>query len=334
MKLPHFIALLGLLAAYTVNAAPAQCNYQLLVSFPVKFQDLTLSVEGSINGNSADMIVDTGADLGTLTRDAANRLGLKLIPLSGHSYGFGGEAKTYKTMVDEIVLGPWKFQKQVMMVSDDVLPHHDALIGAKFLLQSDLEMSMRTQELKMFRPENCKDAFLAYWDANAQDIPLEKAPVGDPRPVVMVELNGKKLRALVDSGMQVSAINLAAAAKLGVTPQTEGVVEEGHVAGLGKQEVKRWRAKFQSFAIGGETIKNPQITMFDMFGAAKSDSDRTGDIIFDDEEADMVLGADFLRAHHVLFAVSQRRFYFSYLGGNVFDLSAMGVPSADPMATH
>jgi len=35
----------------------------------------------------------------------------------------------------------------------------------------------------------------------------------------------------------------------------------------------------------------------------------------------MILGADFLRAHHVLFAHSQGQFYFSYLGGKVFKTS-------------
>jgi hypothetical protein len=32
----------------------------------------------------------------------------------------------------------------------------------------------------------------------------------------------------------------------------------------------------------------------------------------------MLLGVDFVRSHHLLFAVSQRRMYFSYLGGEVF----------------
>lgn len=33
---------------------------------------------------------------------------------------------------------------------------------------------------------------------------------------------------------------------------------------------------------------------------------------------DIVLGADFLRAHRVLTAMSQRRFYLSHNGGEVF----------------
>ena len=36
----------------------------------------------------------------------------------------------------------------------------------------------------------------------------------------------------------------------------------------------------------------------------------------------MLLGADFLRAHRVLFAMSQNRLYISYLGGDVFSRAA------------
>src|SRR5205809_5183046 len=34
------------------------------------------------------------------------------------------------------------------------------------------------------------------------------------------------------------------------------------------------------------------------------------------EQAEMFLGADFLQAHRVLVALSQRRLYFTYLGGD------------------
>ncbi len=34
---------------------------------------------------------------------------------------------------------------------------------------------------------------------------------------------------------------------------------------------------------------------------------------------DMLLGADFLRSHRVLLAMSQRRLYYTYYGGKVFD---------------
>jgi hypothetical protein len=44
----------------------------------------------------------------------------------------------------------------------------------------------------------------------------------------------------------------------------------------------------------------------------------------------MILGADFLSHHHAYFASSQGKFYFSYLGGRLFD--APPVAAAAPAA--
>ena len=324
-------ALLGLLIAQAAGAAPAQCQYALLVSLPIKYDQLKPTIGATINGKPVTMLVDTGSTMSTIGRQSTEKLGLTAVPTSEHSYGVGGESRLGKVILNEVSLGPWTFHRQVVPVTEDFKLRQDMLLGANFLFQKDVEMSLQNQEIKLFKPEGCDGAFLAYWDENAQDVPLEKMPVGDPRAAVMVELNGKKLRAMIDSGAQRSAVNLAAAAKLGITPESDDVGQQGKVAGIGKQAVKRWAATFQSFTIGGETINHPQIAIFDMYGAAKSDSVKTGDVIFDDEEAEMVLGADFLRAHHVLFAFSQQRFYFSYVGGKVFDVSDGG--KAPPAAT-
>ena len=40
--------------------------------------------------------------------------------------------------------------------------------------------------------------------------------------------------------------------------------------------------------------------------------------VYGQGQADMLLGADFLRAHRVLVARSQRKMYFTYAGGTVF----------------
>jgi hypothetical protein len=45
-----------------------------------------------------------------------------------------------------------------------------------------------------------------------------------------------------------------------------------------------------------------------------------------DEAFDMILGADFLRSHRVLFAMSQDKLYLTYLGGDVFTPGARVEP--------
>jgi hypothetical protein len=44
----------------------------------------------------------------------------------------------------------------------------------------------------------------------------------------------------------------------------------------------------------------------------------------------MLLGADFLRSHRVLVAHSQRKIYFTYTGGPVFQLNRPAAPGTEP----
>jgi hypothetical protein len=46
-----------------------------------------------------------------------------------------------------------------------------------------------------------------------------------------------------------------------------------------------------------------------------------------EERFDMILGADFLKAHRLLFAMSQHRLYLSYLGGDVFQAPTASTPA-------
>jgi len=65
--------------------------------------------------------------------------------------------------------------------------------------------------------------------------------------------------------------------------------------------------RVETFAIGDELIKDPALR-----GASLG-------------LRDMLLGLDFLRAHRVLVANSQRRLYFTYTGGRVFGNTAQNV---------
>lgn len=134
-----------------------------------------------------------------------------------------------------------------------------------------------------------------------------------------ITINGKPVRALLDSGAGRSLLGMAEAAKLGVTPESPGALPAGCVGGFGKNAVDSWTAQFESFAIGDEVIHNPRIRFGDLSQHAS------------DAQAEMLLGADFLHSHRVLIARSQRKLYFTYAGGTVFArppaARACGIPS-------
>jgi tetratricopeptide (TPR) repeat protein len=67
--------------------------------------------------------------------------------------------------------------------------------------------------------------------------------------------------------------------------------------------VKTWTVNIDSFSVGSETIQHSQMQVID---------GRIGD------NTDMLLGVDFLLAHHMFIANSKRKAYFTYNGGRVF----------------
>jgi clan AA aspartic protease (TIGR02281 family) len=295
----------ALLPAAQAETDATACHYTQVASLPLHYTGPSLAVttEGSINGSPATMLVDTGAFDTALTSTAVARHKLALTETGRSAQGIGGSAKIYLTQIDELSAGPAKSGRARPAVLTDFgnPPEFDAIIGAPFLLQTDMEISLATRELRFFRPSNCGDRFLAYWDPAAIEIPFEATRARDPNPRFTVLVNGKKMKAMIDTGAATTVIGLSAAKRAGLKLDTPGVTRQGESVGIGSARVAKWNTTFDTFQIGQETVKNAEIGVLDWDGSV-----------------DILLGDDFLRAHRVLFAMSQRKVYISYVGGEPF----------------
>ena len=310
--LPRYalIFLLSTLAGAAL-AEDAKCQYAPVAQMPIRIVGPAMVpvIDGSINGRPAVMLVDTGATGSALTKFAAERRGLPLDATGKYSYGFGGASVRYSARVNDFAAGPAHSGKTSMPVIGNMsrTPPFDAIVGAEFLLQADMEMMLAEHQLKFYRPHGCTDTFLAYWDKDAMEIPFAMSTAENLNPRFTVEVNGKKMLAMIDSGAHATLIYHNAAELAGVKTDSVGVTKVGSLGGIGDERVASWRATFDTFTVGSETIKNAEIEIID----AASTGKRTF--------PDVVLGRDFLRAHRVLFAMSQQRLYISYTGGEVFE---------------
>jgi hypothetical protein len=213
---------------------------------------------------------------------------------------------TYRTHVDDFSVGAVHTGRTVVPVLD--LPgekRFDAIVGADYLLQTDMELSLADKTMQFFQASGCGDTILAYWDSNAMEVPFIGKDSNSNRPYVEVELNGVKLMALLDTGAPTTSVTRHGAELAGVSVDAPGVRKAGTVHGIGDKAVDNWVADFKQFRIGDETINNPQLPIHD--------TAPTGEARYD-----VVLGIDFLRAHHILFAMSQHKLYLSYLGNPLF----------------
>jgi predicted aspartyl protease len=322
---------LAALALLVTMPADAKCRYSKFAALQLDTSERSPHVEGVVNGQPIKVLLDTGATGTSLMRPVAERLQLPLSHTDDRSFGIGGDSEKYHASVKEFGFGPARWKNIRMAVTwdsqDDSI---DAMVGANYLLQNDIELLLRDKLIHFFKPEDCKDTFLGYWDPDATVLPMIDLRSGDLRAEVMIQVNGKPVRALIDTGAYSSFIDEKAAASLGVQKPADGSAPEKTVVGIGTREVAAWVGRFDSVAIGAEVIQHTKLTVMDMWGAARRDLGYWGSESLDNSPQ-VVLGADFLTSHRVLLAMSQRKVYLSYLGGPVFAAAATK-PASTPSA--
>jgi clan AA aspartic protease (TIGR02281 family) len=312
MKKPLLLALAcALLPASFARAEEApRCTYVEVGNMPLKYvgQGLVPAVDGVIDGAPAVMLVDTGAFQTSLTMNAVVKRDLVMHMTGRYADGISGFSRLYAARVGEFAIGPVKSnrkQTNLLVIGETAFtPAYDALVGAPFLLQADMEFDLRAKRMKFFRPLNCaKDKSLAYWKEDAVAVPFEFTRDESPNPHFTVLVNGKELDAIIDTGASRSFMTLRAAKRLGIDVKGKDVKRMGFSTGIGSDRAEHWLTPVKTVDIGGEIIQDAELGVVDV----QSELD-----------ADLLLGQDFLRAHRVLFAMSQRKVYLAYLGGDVF----------------
>ena len=306
----NVFAILTLLGVFTgaSGAEPAKCRYRLGGQLPLQYHGaaMQVTVAGQVNYTPAVLLLDTGSTDTFLTRLGTDKRSMRLEPSLSAVTGIGGTSRLYRARIRQFQIGPINSEQQngSLMVIDEMgmRPDFDAIVGSDFLLGMDVEISLADKVVKFFSPLDCKQTFLGYWDPKAVVVPM-LGSADRPRPLIEIALNGVTMKALIDSGASGSSVTRAGAARAGVAPSSSGASKVGESSGVGNQRVAIHNARFATFSVGEETIKYPTLKVFD----GKH------------EGFDVILGTDFLRAHRVLLAVSQKAVYLSYIGGAPFD---------------
>jgi hypothetical protein len=305
-RLAAAAGLAALLSQQCLAESP-RCRLVRIAEWPVRFERDLPVVDGAINGRKINVLLDTGAYASLLMRSAADRLGLATRGTYESMTGFGGESEVTTTRLDELyIAGAVRNNVRVRVGAERPIPGVDFILGDDFFRNADLEFDYAAGVVRLFQPKDCRDTPLAYWDRAALSVPMED----DNKVVIGIKVNGTDALALIDSGASSSVVHLAFAAKVGVTPQSAGVVAGGCMGGVGSNAVRQWIAPFERLELQGEVIRDARIGIAD----------------FTPELArltpEVILGTDFLRAHRVLVARSQRRVYFTPSGGPVFPARA------------
>ena len=300
------------------RAYAAGCTLGRLAELPVTMNGLRPLVHAKINGNDAVFVADSGAFYSSLTPAAATEFKLRLVaaPFGLIVQGVGGDAGSV-----------WLTKVQTFTIFDLPVPNVDFLVlgndlgegvagvlGQNVFRISDVEYDLAKGAIRLIRPKDCKNSDLAYWVQQGQPysvMDIDLATPGAPHTKGVAYLNGSKIQVLFDTGNPLSALTPEAAKRAGVSLDGPGVVAAGSAWGIGRRVVKAWIAPFASFKIGDEEIRNTRLRIEEL-GVG----------------ADMLIGADFFLSHRIYVASSQRKLYFTYNGGPVFNLAQATAPES------
>lgn len=323
---------IGITAAYATAAADtSNCKMVPIDEWPVRLAHNKLIIDGAVNGQKVGIMLDTGWQRTLVFRTAAARLGLKT-SWEGRvrMFDMGGGTDVDSAVVDEFKIGESTRKSWQMYVAGEHDPGDDVsvLLGEDFFRRVDVEFDPAHAAVRLFQSRDCAGAPLAYWATESAASAVDIAPVDNLRPQILltVRVNGQPVLALLDSGAASSVLDKAVAERLGVTPETPGVVAGGSLtAALGNSPVAYWIGPFQSFVVGSEIIKGVKIPFGDLWAEARQEQRRAFHASRPPPEGQypaMLLGVDFFVSHRVLIAHSQRKIYFTRAGAPLFQGTA------------
>lgn len=296
------------------HGAPASssCKMGLIGELAVE-PGLRPRLKGEIEGRPIDILADTGAFNTMLMEGPARKAGLALDQAKGFTtYGIGGKTRLYTTIIPHMKIAGVPADGMVALVSSGAPTGVDMLLGGDFWSQADVEFDLAHGKIRLLRTKGCADDQITYWASGAFSIaPLLQEPQSF-RYMTEVKINGRPARALIDSGAEGTVMTETAARRLGLATKASKVV----FSGLGDEKLPGSIARLDTFQVGDETIKATDVAVAELHkGVSFTD---TGSRIGEGPDvADLVLGADFLKAHRVVLSMSRHKMYFTYSGGPV-----------------
>jgi tetratricopeptide (TPR) repeat protein/predicted aspartyl protease len=325
--------LTSLTAAFSLSAAAATANCQLqqLGALPVDMQGLRPLVWTKINGVTARFALDSGAFYSTIWRDTATQYQLSVTSAPGGNYyisGSGGRQTARVTTIDSFEFLGIRIRKIQFAVIDQTFAYdYVGLIGQNILRLSDVEYDLANGIVRFFKPVGCETQPLAYWAVNAPYTVVDLQPIDvvQDHLIATAIVNGKRMTAYFDTGAPRSYLSLQAATRAGITPDSAGVTYLGLTGGLGPGSNKVWSAPVDSFQLGGEKVQHTHLLISDL-----NPAHQVGEV--GDETPDMLLGEDFFLSHRIYVAYSQRKLYFTYNGGPLFNLNLPEFAAGSPQS--
>lgn len=300
------VLLVGLSSLFPTSAWAA-CQLQQM-TIPVRMVDRRPIATLTLNGTTAQMLVDSGAFFSMLSASTASQLELRTRPLPSdvRIEGYTGRIAARLTRVDKVGLLNNELKNVEFLVGGNELGAGImGILGRNILSFADTEYDLAHGEVRLsFPTADCKQSSLAYWAGEAPVIetPLATAhQAGDTAIVIDVKVNGVQTTAMMDTGAPTTSVTLKAARRAGI--EERELTEAGRTGGAGAGRARSWVGPVQLLEIAGQKLRNNRLQIDDT----------------DNSSAEMLLGLDYFLSHRIYVSRLQGQVYATWNGSPVFD---------------
>jgi len=308
-------------ALAAASPALADCQLNLVAEFHIDPKASVPIADGEINGQPVKVLIDTGANVTLVVAEQAKRLGLPVRKrLDVELHGVGGERNSIEATVKSLKIGQLNATNMTLLgvAAPGVAPDVALMLGDDILSQYDVEFDMADGYIRLMKPKGCSPDQLVYWNKPYSQADLVASDRDSPAVMATALLNGKRQPVQIDSGSEMTIVDQLAASEVGVR-RSAGAAELS-VEGNGSEDRPGWVGQFEGFALGDEQIAHPKLSVIKL---AQDTVDNGGAAIVPrsldgNTPPTMLIGADFIRAHHLLIGTQEHVLVFSYSGGPIF----------------
>jgi predicted aspartyl protease len=291
------LALIVLASAMLMTSAAAEdCRPVRLVELPVTPMGNVPTVTLRVNGAPVSFLFDTGAERTILSSAAAKRLRLNAhYEYARQMRSLGSAMSSGDARLASLGSGGLAMTNFRVLVGPVALPSVagkplDGLLGADFFTGFEVDLDLEHRRIILYEPPPCPIT-APDWSRPFDTIEANRSL--HDRLFFPVSLDGHQLAALIDTGAQLSTLDAESAVAIGVTETALARDPVTTLRGAAAEAVKSRAHRFAELQIAGERLRD-QTIMVARLGL---------------QDADLVLGADFLHWQRVWLSYGSHRIF-------------------------
>ncbi|MBS0471794.1 MAG: aspartyl protease family protein [Proteobacteria bacterium] len=255
-----------------------------------------VTVPVTIDGVEGRWMVDTGNVTSMVSDTFATREGLRRLKTSGGTF-LGGIATTEVAIARSVDFAGQHIYKPPLFIVPESIADNDTLgiLSPDILRHFDVDFDFAAGQMHLFSPQHCPGKVVYWTNGGYARIPISMDEEG--HPTAAIDLDGKELTAIIDTGSQNSVMPLDLAKRLfHIGAKDTALKSLGVKLVNGTKPMVAYRYPFKQLTLGAIQVGNPDITIVEESGLG-------------DQTPQLVLGIETLRQLHLYIAYREGAMY-------------------------